>query len=504
MPDSFPFRTEPFQHQADEFFGHRDDAYRALWWAPGCAKTKPIIDTSAHLFREGEIVGVLVLAPETVHAQWCRDQYPEHLPDFARSGARRFVWETKRAKAKYFQEKFDDFVRHDGGLRVLAMTYSSLMTKHGVEAAKRFIASGPTMLVLDESHFIKGPDTARTKRVLNLAWHYRTKQPRVPYRRVLTGTPVSNAPFDAYTQCRFLDWTVWHQLDIGGSVDFRAYFGVYRRRWNGKQGRFWENLEGYRRLDELREVALRMGSRFTKDQVLAHLPDKLYEKAYFDMIPSQRKLYDELERDYRAWFDDGSKVTAEMAMVRRMRLQQIACGYVPTDDPDREEPVRMLMPAEENPRLRALAETLEALPGQCVVWAKYDLDVDGIVAWAKKVGKTAVTYDGRVSTEDRLENRDRFVRGEVDLFVGKTRAGGTGLDGLQKAASEAIFYSNTDRLDDRLQAEDRIHRPGMDDRPATYFDIIASGSVDASIVKNLRDKFDVAACVMGDEIRNWI
>lgn len=500
---SFPFRTEPFAHQAAEFFNHRDTPARALWWDPGCAKTKPIIDTSAYLWREGAIGGVFILAPETVHAQWCLDQYPAHLPDFCRADARRFVWSTQKSTGKRWMGKFKRFLEYKDGLTILSMTYSALMTERGAKAAKAFMTSRPCMEVLDESHRIKGSGTGRTKRVLSTGWT-KQREPKVPFRRILTGTPISNAPFDAYTQCKFLKWDVWHDMDIGGSVDFRAHFGEWRQRFSRKDGRFFPELVRYRNLPQLRQVALSLGSRYLKKDVL-DLPPQLYEKAYFKPAPAQMRMYSDLVTEYRAWFGDGSTVTADLAIVRRGRLQQILSGYVPAD---REDELRPIIPPEKNPRLKALADVLGNLPEQAVLWGKYDVDVDGMAAWCRRIDTTYVTYDGRTSTSDRLEARDRFMRGDAQFFIGKASAAGVGLDGLQKAASEAVFFNNSDSLDDRVQAENRIHRPGMSDRSATYFDLVAlideSESVDQLILKNLRAKFDVAACCMGDELHGWI
>lgn len=490
---TFPFRTAPFSHQREEFESHRDDEYRALWWEPGCGKTKPIIDTAAHLFRTGQARNVLVLAPDTVHTQWTRDEAPAHLIDELRPTARAFAWSTQRSTTKRFRRDFEDFLAYGRGLRFLAMSYDSLMTDRGAQAAKAFLTSAQSMLVLDESHRIKTPGAKRTKRVLALSRY----APR--FRRVLTGTPITNRPFDLYTQCKFLDPQVWSRRGIRGAVAFRNHFGVWAQRSAGPN-RTYPKLLFYQNLDELGEVATSMGRRLLKADVL-DLPPQLYERRLFRLAPDQRRMYDELASEYRAWFGDGSTVTAAEAIVRRTRLQQVCSGYLPAD---MEAQLRPLVPREKNPRLRAFLDLVEDTPGQATLWGKYDVDVDGM-CWALDQLRPEpgyVRFDGRTKPAERVRAVDSFRKGLVQFFVGKASAAGTGLN-LQ-VASTGAFYNNTDDLGERVQAENRIHRPGMPDAPATYFDLVGEDTVDEDIVRNLRDKFDTAACVMGDQLRPWI
>ena len=67
-----------------------------------------------------------------------------------------------------------------------------------------------------------------------------------------------------------------------------------------------------------------------------------------------------------------------------------------------------------------------------------------------------------------------------------------------------VYYSNSFKLIDRLQSEDRAHRAGMDDNPVNYIDLVVPGTIDEHIVKNLRDKVEIAASVTGDQLKEWI
>lgn len=69
------------------------------------------------------------------------------------------------------------------------------------------------------------------------------------------------------------------------------------------------------------------------------------------------------------------------------------------------------------------------------------------------------------------------------------------------AAHTVVYLSNDYSLKTRLQSEDRVHRPGQRN-VVSYFDVIAVGpngqrTIDAAIVKALRDKNDLASWTTG-------
>ena len=86
---TFISKTDPFKHQRNELTDHGLDDVRGLFWEQGTGKTKPIIDTTAQLYRDSKIDALLVIAPNGVHANWVSDEIPTPLdpevPRFARS-----------------------------------------------------------------------------------------------------------------------------------------------------------------------------------------------------------------------------------------------------------------------------------------------------------------------------------------------------------------------------------------------------------------------------------
>ena len=78
------------------------------------------------------------------------------------------------------------------------------------------------------------------------------------------------------------------------------------------------------------------------------------------------------------------------------------------------------------------------------------------------------------------------------------------IDGLQKACSTVIYYSNSFNAGERWQSEDRTHRHGTT-KHVVYYDLIAKGrgSIDRRILGNLRNKKNLSDLTL-DELKEML
>lgn len=569
----YEFKTVPFKHQLEEWERSREEVARAIFWEQGTGKSKLTIDTACWLWMRGLIDGVLVIAPNGVHRNWVEKEIPDHVPDAIMPRIRAFHYQSPRADTKWHKAAVRAVTRHEG-FAWLTMSYEAFTTAAGKRALIDFFNRRRLLYVLDEGHYIKTPDAERTKSILRSAKF-------APFRRVLTGTPIAQGPFDAYTQIKFLVEDYWKGAKLGTFTEFRAHFGVFEKVWNpnikralNPETQRWESvngarvdvLKGYRRLDELNALLRPVSSRVTKDDVL-DLPPKLYNKRFFAMTPEQAKLYRQLRDEYIVWLEMGgiekeaealgdaprpevcgacagkreieldgyvypcpdcadqvdalgqdgtTPIIAALAITRLLRLQQITCGYLPTDDED--EPLYVIPGA--NRRLDLLCDLVAESGQKTIVWARFQMDITLILKELARRGIKAVRYDGLASDDERAEAKARFQgeraiydRGQVvgrevvppeeqaQVFVGNPAAGATGL--TLTAARSVIYYSNSFKLIDRLQSEDRAHRIGQTNS-VLYVDLVAEESVDEKIVEALRNKFNVASQITGDRLKEWL
>lgn len=562
----YEFKTAPFNHQRAEFEFSRSLSARAIFWEQGTGKSKLTIDTACYLWLQGLIDAVVVVAPNGVHRNWVEDEIPAHVPDNVMSAVRAHHYQTSKADTKRHKALVKFLTSHKG-FAWLTISYEAFMTKEGKKSLIDFFDCRKILYVIDEGHNIKNPTAARTKSILKSAKY-------APYRRLLTGTPIAQGPFDTYSEIEFLDDKFWPSNGFNTYTEFKQHFGVWKKGWNPnamnyktkkRTGGEYETLVSYRRLDQLKEMLATIASRVTKDDVL-DLPPKLFQRRYFEMSDEQQKLYRDMRDEYIVWLQLGgfekevallgdlptdcicgtcagkreivsegyiyqcpdcshltsvvepgtSPVIAALAITRLLRLQQITSGYLPTEDDD--EPVYRI--PGPNRRLNLLTDLIEADNHKTIVWARFTLDIDLIIETLTEMGIRAMRYDGRASDDERADAKARF-QGEravysngqvcgrekipedeqIQVFVGNPAAGATGL--TLTAARKVIYYSNSFKLIDRLQSEDRAHRIGQMNS-VLYIDLEAEDSIDAKITESLRSKFNIASQITGDRMKEWL
>ena len=490
----FPHVFTPFDHQYKELVENWDREYRAILMEQGTGKTKLFIDTAMKLFVEGKIDGVLVIAPNGVHDNWALDELPKHLTPEIMAKSNICLYQTRKSGTKQHQRAVRQCIAHEG-LAIMCMSYDAIMTAAGKAAAWNMLRKRELLYGADESIDIKSPGAKRTLRVCASAKYAK-------YRRIMNGTLVSNGPFDVQSQFKFLDWHFWERFELKTPAEFRVHFGIFKTRktFAGGKEREFEQCVGYKRLDELHDIIAPVSTRVLKKDVL-DLPPKLYGKLYFDMNPEQKRVYKDVENDGIAYLVNGEMVTTPLPIVRDLRLAQITSGYVPTDDPE-DEPIQML--GDTNPRLTALMQQIrrESNPTKVIIWAKFKMDIDLIMEALREEGLNPVKYNGDCTDDEKIAARQSFQNDpDVGPFVGNAQAAGRGL--TLTAALQTYYYNNTFNLTQRLQSEDRNHRIGTD-TSVKYTDLIARGTIDARIVKNLRSKLEVADIIAGDDHKDWI
>lgn len=207
------FKNKPYKHQLDclNQFG-RTPAF-ALLAEMGTGKTFIIINDLADLWSSQHCDAALIFAPNGVHVNWTRLELPKHMPDWVRWRA--VAWNAGAGKVEtHTLNGILEEQRH-GELRLLTMNWEALQSKRGADFAMKFAKSSSSlMIVADESDSIKNPSTTRAKMLMKL-------KPFSVWRRIMTGTPVNNAPFDLFNQFLFLN------SRILGTTSYYAFKAEY-------------------------------------------------------------------------------------------------------------------------------------------------------------------------------------------------------------------------------------------------------------------------------------
>lgn len=481
----YKYKTAPFAHQEEIFEDSRDREYCGYVCEQGTGKTKITIDVAGWLWMQDEINALVVIAPNGVDYQWAHEQVPCH----AAVPYRVACFKSSMTKAQ--QEALDALWDHEyDGLRILTFNVESFSarSKKAPVYLRKFLNATRAMMVVDESHRIKTPGATCTKELLKLATHAR-------YRRILTGTPLTKAPLDYYTQIRFLHRDI---LGYHNYYSFRARYAEMVEEYNGRTGRKYKRVIGYRNIDELKRKIAPYIYRVRKADCL-DLPNKIYKTRYVELSKQQRKYYNSMRDELRVVFEHG-ELTAQLAISKLLRLQQITGGFVPLDDGR-----IVALDGAHNAKLAALLADIESIDGNVIIWARFVQEIKAISrALADAYGdESVVTYHGEVSKADRECAKTRFQDSSdsARFFVASQQAAGTGLD--LYSATTVFYYSNSFKLVDRLQSEDRCHRIGTTNK-VTYNDLIAIDTLDDKIMQNLRGKLEMSQEILNDPPSNWI
>ena len=476
---NYKFKTKPYAHQLKALEMSWNKEVFAYFMEMGTGKSKVLIDNISMLYDRGKINGALIIAPKGVYKNWHDSEIPTHLVDHVQKKV--VLWQALINKKQ--EEKLSVLFKPDTDLHILIMNVEAFSTKKGLDFAAKFLSCHETMVAIDESTTIKNPGAKRTKNILRLS-------KMCKYRRILTGSPVTKSPLDLYTQCYFLSpWL----LDHASYYSFRTRFAIMRTANFG--GRSVQLVNGYKNLEELSEILKSFSYRVLKDDCL-DLPKKTFMKRIIQLTPEQSKVYQQMKKMALAELN-GKMTTTVNVITQLMRMQQITCGHFKADDGTTQE--------IKNNRITELIDTVDEIQGKVVIWAHWRNDIETIVKHLKNEygDNSVVTYYGDTTTEERQTAIKKMQNPEspVRFLVGTPQTGGYGI--TLTGASTMIYYSNGYDLEKRQQSEARIDRIGQE-KPMTYIDIIAEGTVDEKIVKSLKKKVNIASEVMGEELKAWI
>ena len=477
----YKFKTEPYEHQRDALKKCWNKEAFAIFAEMGTGKTKIALDNACVLYNKHRIDRVLIVAPKGTYMNWVDQEIPTHVPDYVEKNV--VAW--KQSTSSTYKQQLKDIKNIDDfRFKIMVMNVEALSTKKGMEFAKIFLI-GKAMMIVDESTTIKNPKAKRTKNILSLAREAK-------YRRILTGSPVTQSPMDLWAPMDFLDPEILGQQSY---YAFRTRYAVVITANAAGGTHKYQKIVSFKNLKQLGELVSPHSYRILKKDCL-DLPEKTFVKRSIDLTDEQEQAYKDMKANAMTMLK-GQSLTAVNVLTQLIRLHQITCGHMKTDSGD----VLNL----QNNRVDELMQILGETSGKVIIWANYIHDILNIEKEIKKeYGETSYcTYYGATKAEDRKRCIYDFQNKKNDcrFFIGNTQTGGYGI--TLTAASTVIYYSNNYDLEKRIQSEDRAHRIGQVNS-VLYIDLVAKGTVDEKIIKSLRNKVNIAKEISGEELSNWI
>lgn len=367
-------------------------------------------------------------------------------------------------------------------------------------------------LIVDESNLVKNIKAKRTNNIIRLAEH-------CTYKLILNGTPITRNEADLFAQWYILDWRV---LGYKSYWSFAANHLEYSEIIPGKLVRCLN-------VDYLAEKIAPYTYQVKKEECL-DLPEKTYEKVYYNLTYEQDKHYEEVADKLFFYVDEFEPntiyrlFTGLQNVISGYKVDVIENEYEIDDEGDMYGKNKIkktsvlgmnksnfFFKIEDNPRIQKLLEIIDNIDDKIIIFAKYTDEINNIVEILnKKYGEdSAVAFNGELNQKKRNENLDKF-RDKSSFLIANKQCGAYGLN-LQ-FCSYIIYYSNDWDYATRSQSEDRVHRIGQKKENVHIIDICASHTLDERILKclerkeNLVDafKYEIEHTKDNKELFTWI
>jgi len=524
--------NNPYKHQEVALERYKKSSEIPLFFDPGTGKTRTSLLIAEAKFKADEIDAVLVIAPNGVHKQWAVEEIPKWLSDVNTT----VQW--RKNKKLFFVE---------GALNIVCTNIEQFSTKTRYMDYVDWVNSHKTFIILDEATRIKNPKAIRTQRLLyefndvvRRGKSILTSTPRTVARAILTGTPVTNGPFDVWPMFEFLrpgyfgvNWYgfqnkygMFHAIQVNGRVirilinedawnDIKAcetfekanaLHGVSLSTYDVIQRQ--DHYEGpFRNVDQLRDKMLEI-AMFVKIEDCIDMPQRVYNRKLLDMSAEQARVYRELETYFVTLYKD-EKVEAKSKLTAYIRLQQIASGFVSSEQLPEDEmedpPPNKITWFDDLPKIDQLLVDVEEIcdtegitNNQCIIVCHFSAEAERIYDALTEEGYKVCLMTGW----KKVGSIDGFKQGKYNIMVANIRVISMGFN-LQEHCNHMIFYSNTFSLEDRIQVEARIYRSGQR-HPCIYLDYVMSDTIDMKVYAALKQKKQLADYIRDTSVEDML
>lgn len=216
--------------------------------------------------------------------------------------------------------------------------------------------------------------------------------------------------------------------------------------------------------------------RFERDKCV-DIPDCQLIDLEVPMTAQQTKAYEEMRKEMVVEYEKGD-ITSSNAAVKLVKLLQISCGWIKTDDGE-------IYELNPETKLEAAYDIfLNAHKNKLVIASAFRASIYGITKFFRDKGVKAECIHGSVKQEDRAKYIDDFQNGDLQVLVLQPQAASHGI--TLTAASTLLWYNLIPSGETYNQMNGRISRIGQTHKQTIYH--LISSKAEAHIRKILAGK----------------
>lgn len=327
------------------------------------------------------------------------------------------------------------------------------------------------VLILDEAHRIKNPDTK---------WTVNLKKIKAKTKHIMTGSGFVNRPDEIWSLLNFLDKT-----------QYRSYWGFRDEfceedYWSGY--RQITGLKDYK-IPKFRRIRRNYGPRRTKPECFPDLKEPIFEDIDVELNPVQREMYNQIKDELRLLDQKGEPLHSPNVLSQLQRMRQISVAtpeviadYFDYGDNKRVTQVKLVEPSS---KLDALMEVIEGLQWddedkqQIVVFSNFNDPLDMLQKRLTKAGIKWVRLLQKDSDQERYRKWSMFPDKKHQVFLSTIKLGGESID--LTSAQYVAFLDMDWAPANNDQAIARVWRPGYVGGAPVVIRLFAKNTVDKYI-----------------------
>lgn len=406
-------RFQPFDHQkvTSEFLSTHSKAF--CFNEAGTGKTSSVLWACDYLMNEKKIKRVLVICPLSIMTSaWKNDIYNtcvHRVPGVAYGSA-------EQRKLIIDNPQYEFVIINYDGVNIV---------KDAIKEANF------DLIVIDEANAYKTVTTARWKTLAKLL------QPETRLW-MLTGTPASQSPVDAYGLARLVCpdrvpkfSSAWRDVVMKQITRFK---------WIPRTGSETKVFN-----------TLQPAIRFAKNDCL-DLPDVMYQTRIVPLTKQVESFYNKLKKDFLIEAA-GEEISSVNAAVNMTKLLQISGGAVYTDE-------HKVVDFDISPRLKVLMETVDQTKQKVLVFVPYRHTIEIVAKNLNEHNVTTSIINGDVSAANRTRIIKEFqTADDPRVLVIQPQSASHGV--TLTRADTVVFWSPVMSVEVYLQCVARIDRVGQ-------------------------------------------
>ena len=457
IKDRLDDKTQGHEYQEEGTEAIQELEYAGILHEQGLGKTKIGLAVALHWLRTGAVTNVLIITKKNIIETW-REEIEKH------TWLEGYVIGRNLAQTSYALT---------GRGKVFIINYEQ--ARNLEETMRIWQKARRVGVILDESHAIKNPEAKVSEALMRLREGF-------VRRLIMTGTISANRPYDLWNQIKFLD---------GGralEMEYEEAKRLYDLPKSEQEAQCF-----MQRMEDLNRRIARFTIRETKETAGVKLPPKMIETWDAALERRQRALYEEYEQAVQVLIErEGGRLLDDNSQILKMLGRLVECAAYPmgVDEGYDEEPGKD----------EVLDEILQRrIRGEkAIIWTGYRGNAERL---ANRLGpRRSVVVHGGIADEERSKRISEFKdeRSVVQLLVATP---GSCKEGLTlTVARHVIFYDRGFRLEDYVQAQDRIHRLSQEHECFVHR-IVAHDTIDEWVDKLLEAKKEAAGQAQGDTSR---